>query len=236
MPWARWRRGEEATHWCHACVVSLGLIDEAIQIDQSETTPLTLGPLFDWADSQAIITPVRVGLVDISGQLASRLVSDPSLIHSLSPSQFEEFICGRLYSMGFEPRQVSRTNQRDGGIDIIFWPRRTDVFPFLGAAQVKHHNQISKRQGVGSVRDFAGTIAGHPFNMGLLITNTSFTPDAEWFAREKAKLLKLRGFGDIRRWLAGDFSSDEEWREIPEAIEVCPGLVIPLRPRRLGLR
>jgi hypothetical protein len=72
--------------------------------------------------------------------------------------------------------------------------------------------------------------------MGLLITNTSFTPDAEWFAREKAHLLKLRGFTDIKRWLEGNFASDEEWREFPETIEVCPGLVIPIRPSLLRPR
>jgi hypothetical protein len=69
----------------------------------------------------------------------------------------------------------------------------------------------------------------HGFNAGLLVTNTAFTPDAEWFAREHARLLRLRGFSDIGRWLELDFSDDAEWREIPREIEVCPGVVIPIR-------
>ena len=79
------------------------------------------------------------------------------------------------------------------------------------------------------MRDFAGAIAGHPFSSGLLVTNTGFTPDAEWFAREKARLVRLRGFNDIIRWLRNDISSEEEWREIPEEIELCPGVVIKIR-------
>lgn len=77
--------------------------------------------------------------------------------------------------------------------------------------------------------DFAGVIAGHPFNVGLLLTNTSFSPDAEWFAREHAKLVRLRDFTDMRRWLLDDFDNEADWREIPTQIELCPGIVIPIR-------
>jgi len=86
-------------------------------------------------------------------------------------------------------------------------------------------------RGVGSVRDLAGTLTGQQFGIGLLVTNTSFTPDAKWFARERARLLKLRGFDAIERWLKADFSNDKEWCDLPDEIEVRPGLVVPIRPR-----
>jgi len=228
MPWARWHRGERATHWCHSCVASLGLIEEPIPPEDGLQSP---GPLFEWADEQAASPRVRVELVDVGRPLANLLAADPSLIHSLTPSQFEDLICDRLHSMGFEPRKVGKTNQRDGGFDVIFWSRSNVTFPILGAAQVKHHRSVETKEGPRSVREFAGSIAGHPFNAALLVTNTSFTPDAEWFAREHAKLVRLRGFTDIRRWLAENFADTEEWREFPETIEVCPGLVVPIRPR-----
>jgi hypothetical protein len=135
--------------------------------------------------------------------------------------------------MGFEPQRIGDTYQKDGGIDIIFWPRIATPLPILGAAQVKHHKKMSTKEGVRSVRDLAGTINGQPFSVGLLVTSTSFTPDAEWFVRERAKLLKLRGLSDIGRWLKGNFTSDEEWREFPSAIEVRPGFVVPIRPSAL---
>ncbi len=79
------------------------------------------------------------------------------------------------------------------------------------------------------MRDFAGVLAAHPFNAGLIVTNTGFTADAIWFARNHAKLLRLRGFEDLLRWVADDFSADGEWRDIAQSIELCPGFVVRLR-------
>jgi hypothetical protein len=66
----------------------------------------------------------------------------------------------------------------------------------------------------------------------VLVTNTGFTADAEWFAREKARLVRLRGLTDFRRWLGNQFNDEEEWREIPKVIELCPGVTIQLTRSR----
>jgi CheY-like chemotaxis protein len=177
--------------------------------------------------------PAPKPIVDIVGVgriLAKHLAYDPTLVHGLSPEEFEELICDRLSAMGLEAQRVGGTFQKDGGIDIVFWSKRPN-FPFLGAAQVKHHRRPKTKEGVGSVRDFAGAIAGQAFGAGIIVTNTSFTADAEWFARERAKLIRLRDYHDVRRWLLGDFTDDAEWREIPESIQLCPGVTIDLRRR-----
>ncbi|HEV2720519.1 MAG TPA: restriction endonuclease [Thermoanaerobaculia bacterium] len=161
--------------------------------------------------------------------MSAQLCADPSLIHQLTPDQFEELVCDRLFEMGLEPRRIGATNQRDGGIDVVFWPRERNVFPFLGAAQVKHRTDPTKKESPAAIRDFAGAMSAHPFNAGLFVSNTSFTPDAKWFARERAKLIRLRGYDDIRRWLAGNFQDEAEWREIPSTIELCPGVTIRVR-------
>jgi hypothetical protein len=141
-------------------------------------------------------------------------------------------MCDRLDAMGFEPKKVGETFRKDGGIDVIFWPKQRVPFPMLGAMQVKHHRSEQKTEGPNSVRDFSGVIDGHRiFNVGILVTNTTFSADAQWFAKEKAKLLRLREFSDIARWLSGNFTDDVEWREFPDAIEVCPGVVVPIRGR-----
>ncbi|MGZ5440832.1 MAG: restriction endonuclease [Thermoanaerobaculia bacterium] len=172
---------------------------------------------------------VQVELIPFGEVLAAKLRDDPAVIHNLNADEFEQFICERLFAMGFEPKRVGRYNQRDGGIDVLFWPRVWRNFPFLGAAQVKHHKP-SRNVGPPAVREFAAVIANHPINAGLIVTNTSFTPDARWFAQERAKLLRLRGFEDIKRWIADDFASDQEWRDIPASIELAPGLIIKLKP------
>jgi hypothetical protein len=131
--------------------------------------------------------------------------------------------------MGLEPKRVGATNQKDSGIDVLFWPRHKGAFPFLGAAQIKHHRDSTRKEGPGSIREFQGVMVAHPINAGLLVTNTRFSSDAEWFASRHAKLVRLRDFSDIRRWLLNDFSDEAEWRELPKTLELCPGVVISVR-------
>jgi hypothetical protein len=185
-----------------------------------------LSPAVDEQLRLPLVAPFQVKLVGIGLSLSEQILKEPSRLYQVSPDEFEEFVCHRLFAMGFEPRRVGAINKKDGGVDILFWPRLHGAFPFLGAAQIKHHRDPNTREGPKAVREFAGTVAGHPFNVGLLVTNTSFSPDAEWFAREHAKLLRLRSFNDIRRWLLNNFSDEAEWREIPKSIELCPGVVI----------
>lgn len=171
----------------------------------------------------------QIEIISIGQLLSDQILKDPSAINHISPREFELLICDRLYAMGLEPKLVGATNRRDGGVDIVFWPRTKSAFPFLGAAQVKHHRDWKAKEGPAVVREFAGVLSSQPFHAGLIVTNTSFTPDAKWFAREHASLLKLREFEDIRRWLINRFDDEEEWREIPKRIELCPGVFVDLR-------
>jgi hypothetical protein len=177
----------------------------------------------------AVVQPICIELLPFGAVLTEQLCKHPQLLYELTPEQFEEFVCEQLFAMGFEPKRIGNTNQTDGGIDILFWPRMTSTFPVLGAAQVKHHRTPNRRVAPTVVRDFAAVLSTHPVNAGLLVTNTSFTASAEWFAHEHAKLMRLRRFEDIRRWLAGNFTDEAEWREMPKNIEVAPGVVVPIR-------
>src|ERR1039458_4596200 len=72
------------------------------------------------------------------------------------------------------------------------------------------------------------------FGVGLLVTNTSFTRDAVWTAQQErnAHFLRLREFADLKRWLEGRFGEEKDWREIPDRIELAPGVVIEIpKPR-----
>ena len=60
----------------------------------------------------------------------------------------------------------------------------------------------------------------------MVVTNTSFTPDAEWFAEQQRSLIRLRGLQDLRRWIAAEFTDEAEWREMPRRIELCPGITV----------
>jgi hypothetical protein len=230
-PYAHWARGQRSSRWCRQCIIASdpGEKDRysgrikvpAIRV--LEANGQLVGP------ERSIFEPLRVELVSVSSVIWQQLQGDASAMHQLSPTQFEELICDRLFAMGFEPKRVGATNERDGGVDIIFWPRNAVPFPFLGAAQVKHRQNVRRKESPATVREFAAAISGHPFSAGLLVSNTSFSADAEWFARERAKLVRLRGFDDVRRWLLGKFDDAAEWREIPRSIELCPGVIVDIR-------
>lgn len=160
------------------------------------------------------------------------LLEDPTRLYSMSCEQFEELVADRLSAMGFEVQLVGRTNWADGGVDIVAWPRASVPFPFLIATQVKHHR--SKRPtGVGEVRDFCGTLTMNNglFSMGAIVTNTTFTDPARWFADRSGALLRLRDLRDLCRWMSGDFVNPLEWREIPKQIELAPGVIVKVPNR-----
>lgn len=237
-PAARQFRGKKTSHWCRECILNSDpgpkeFVTRRIRVPavrvlrEASDGALRQADLFD-------SVPLRVELLGVTRPLIEVLTRNPELIHSLAPTQFEEFVSDRLYAMGLEPHRTGPINRKDGGIDVIFWPRQQIPFPFLGAVQIKHHRNPQTGEGPSTVRDFAGAIAGQPFNAGIIVTNSSFSPDARWFAKERAKLLRLREFEDLRRWLANNFTDDAEWREIPSTIELCPGIVINLpRPGNL---
>jgi len=70
----------------------------------------------------------------------------------------------------------------------------------------------------------------------LLVTNTGFTRDALWLASQDPHkaFLRLRGFDDLKRWIADNFWSPEEWREIPDRVVLAPGVSIDIPKAKLA--
>jgi len=127
--------------------------------------------------------------------------------------------------MGFSTRRIGKTFSKDGGVDLLFW-NDDSPFPFLGAAQMKYHASPERRTGAASVREFVGATGRLPVGAGVLVTNTSFSYDAQWIAARLASSVRLRDAQDLRRWILGRFVDQAEWREIPAEIELCPGVVV----------
>jgi len=73
------------------------------------------------------------------------------------------------------------------------------------------------------------------FNIGMIVTNTSFTPDAQWFADNNSRLLRLRDSKDLCRWMRHDFINEAEYREIPNEITVAPGVTIAVPKTELWI-
>jgi predicted Mrr-cat superfamily restriction endonuclease len=135
--------------------------------------------------------------------------------------------------MGFNVTLTGATNFKDGGIDIIAAPRTMNVGSTVLAVQVKHHcdEQKTGRDAVDRLAAWKGT----PFGAGLLVTNTGFTKDAVWAAMQEQNrpFLRLRDFNDLKRWLEDQYGDPEDWREIPDRIELAPGVFIQIPKPRL---
>jgi restriction endonuclease Mrr len=174
--------------------------------------------------------PYIVSLVEFSAEQLAWFLEDLDRLKQLPPDKFQYLIADRLEKMGLGVQLVGDVFRRDGGVDIIAYPNGgICTFPFLLAVQAKHH-RTTRKTGAPDVRDFYGAITsrGAPFHIGMMITNTAFTADATWFAANNQTLLRLRDLRDLRRWLNNDFANEHEWREIPDEIELAPGVRIAI--------
>jgi hypothetical protein len=101
-PRARIFRGEPTTHWCRECIrgsfpdsmdgITRRLRVPAVRVmsHSSVSGDLQL-PLFN---------PIRIELVGIGRVLSEQLRTESSQIYRITPEQFEEFLCDRLFAMG----------------------------------------------------------------------------------------------------------------------------------------
>lgn len=229
-PYARMRGTAVVGHLCLSCVVGP---EEARRIFLAFLTkdrgdPPELPPGFEITPNGYLRFPPRVELIDITPQLLQILARDPDRIRAIGPDKFELLICDRLDHFGYDFARVGDgTFRKDGGIDLLAW-QRSALIPMLIAVQAKHTSLTDKKLGPPAVRDLTGSVERHGLNAGLLVTNTTFTADARWFAEKQPLLTQLRDISDLQRWLRGEFSRQDEWRQIPTTIELCPGVSVPV--------
>jgi hypothetical protein len=168
---------------------------------------------------------VRV-VPNITAQLLQFLREDPKRMRGLSADVFEDLVGDRLEKMGYDVTLSKPTNRKDGGVDLIAVPKAAGAGTFLLAGQVKHHSGDQK-VGVEDIDRLVALKNGN-FRLGLLATNTEFTADALWKAvKDDNKFFaRLRDFNDLKRWLENNFDDISEFRELPDRIEVAPGIWI----------
>lgn len=207
----------------------LGINRITLSRHESGAQPPSRDALYRWCGALGLVattTAARVQVVEITPTIQRLLQQDPRRLAQLSPEQFEQFIAERLDRMGYDVTLAGATTLKDGGIDLIAVPKVRTVGSFLLAGQVKHH-ETGRKTGRPAV-DRLLAWKDSPFRLGLLVTNTEFTKDALWVAglEQHRAFLRLRDFDDLKRWIQDDFTSERDWREIPEAINLAPGIVV----------
>lgn len=226
FPIARVRGEKKVRQLCAVCV--LGEAD-AQELHDSLTATGQLPLDFEINEQGFMRFPPLVQVVDITPDIVRLLAQEPDQLREMGPEFFEKLVCNRLDAMGFDVQRVgSSTFHKDGGIDIIAVPREA-VFPSLIAVQAKHTSLPGRKVGPQPVRDLIGAVNLHGLNMGLLVTNTTFTPDARWVAEKQPVLTRLQDIEDLRSWLRDEFLRDSQWKYMPKELVLCSGTVVRLR-------
>lgn len=170
--------------------------------------------------------PPKIDIADISKIIIPKLRLDFELIFKIGPEALEMLIMEMVEAMGFQVIRISNINRPDGGVDFAFWKR--DPIPTLCAAQVKFHYNKTIREGPKPIRELVGVL-NENFNLGLFVTNTTFTREAIREAKLKPARLRLRDVEDLKRWTQNDFKLDDPLRDFPAKIELASNLWLPLK-------
>jgi restriction system protein len=115
--------------------------------------------------------------VDQSDVLAD-LESRPNLM-DLNPYEFENLVGNLFQKMGLDTK-LTRSS-RDGGVDAVAYDKR----PILGGKVVIQAKRYRHTVGVSAVRDLYGTMQHEGANKGILVTTSSYGPDAYEFIKDK---------------------------------------------------
>jgi len=147
------------------CLRNLGA-----QVSARAAEMLPVKPLieFDMVDKRFVED------ADVLADLESR----PNLM-DLTPFEFETLVSNLFSKMGLETKQTR--SSRDGGIDAVAF----DTRPIIGGKVVIQAKRYRHTVGVSAVRDLFGTMNHEGANKGILVTTSSFGPDAYDFISGK---------------------------------------------------
>jgi len=129
--------------------------------------------------------------------ILEKLKNDPSLISSITPREFEEFVGNLLRKLGFEVRLTP--SSRDGGFDM-YAASTSALGSFLYLVECKKYDRVNK-VGVEIVRSLYGVLESKKATAGMIVTSSMFTKGAEDFQREVMYRVHLHDYMKIQQWL-----------------------------------
>lgn len=144
-----------------------------------------------------LVAEIDIRVQAVSDALIKRLASEPSLMHSLNPRQFEELMAELYAREGFEVELTPPT--RDGGVDL-YLVRYTSFGRLLTIVEAKRHRP-DRSVGVGVVRQLYGVLEEKRANAGVVATTSFFSPEAESFQKDIGLRLALQDYADLRKML-----------------------------------
>lgn len=172
--------------------------------DRQEIQRLLRGEIYDLERQiilprRKLITEVKPRIIFANEALVEGLRRQPDIIHDLSPRKFEELVAEILGDLGYEVELTPAT--RDGGKDILAY-MTTPHGKLLCLVEVKKYRR-DRPVGVELVRQLYGTLTDADASSAMLVTTSSFSPDAKAFQQRHRYKLALRDYGDVVQWIEG---------------------------------
>lgn len=146
-----------------------------------------------------IIAEVRPKIIMTNDFLIERLRQQPQSIYQLPSRKFEELIAELLTDLGYEVELTPAT--RDGGKDILAY-LTTPHGRLLCLVEAKRYRK-DRTVGVELVRELYGTLTDAEANSAMLVTTSSFSPDAHSFQKRHRYRIALRDYGNVVDWIDG---------------------------------
>lgn len=146
-----------------------------------------------------LIADVKPKIILANQALVESLRKQPQSVFELPPRKFEELIAELLADLGYEVELTPAT--RDGGKDILAY-MSTPHGRLLCLVEAKKY-RMDRPIGVELVRQLYGTLIDADASSAMLVTTSSFSPDAHAFQRRHQYKLALRDYGNVVEWIQG---------------------------------
>jgi restriction endonuclease Mrr len=157
----------------------------------------------DWIYEPKVLKPLKVEIItNIHDELIKDLRNEPTLVHKISPVEFEELVAFLMRKRGYEVFQTPRS--RDGGKDLIAKFKTPLGDNFVCYVECKKYD-LSNPVGVEYIRSLYGVVESDKVNLGMLVTTSRFTRGAIDFGKLHENRLKLKDFVDLKDWLNTGF-------------------------------
>ena len=155
-----------------------------------------LNSRFDLEGKQDGLPILQISSI-VDAKLIEYFLKHPRHLRSMRPRDFEDLIAGLFDGFGYTVEQTQST--RDGGYDIVaIGNRRIAASKYL--IECKCYAETNK-VGVRPVRALHGVVNDKRATKGILVTTSSFTPDARTFMKRNQWVLEGRAFDGIVDWL-----------------------------------
>ena len=164
--------------------------------DLSSELDIVTPRLFYSGGEEEIQKPGRELIYEVSSTLTHQIARNPTLLHKLTPREFEEFIAELFAGFGYHVQLTART--RDGGRDVIAVRSDRGILSKL-LIECKHFAP-TRTVGLSYVRELYAIKTIEKATKAILATTSYFSRDARLLESQLVYELELKDYEAIVSW------------------------------------